>query len=232
MGEDGCVPPCKPHRNDAGMSDWLLGPAVARHFPSLSRQSRLDATARWFLCHRSIRMRYGLDLADGGTPMTNRLAVFLAVTLAACGNATGPEVCSVIEECTFASELGIDLSQMTKTASGLYWQDLEAGTGSSVSTGTFVLFHSIGWLADGTVIGDTHEIDPTCTCAPALADTVGVGHLIPGWDEGFIGAQLGTVRLLVIPPDLAYGATGYEETVPPNAVIVSKIEILSVTQPE
>lgn len=163
---------------------------------------------------------------------TRALIVVLTLGLASCGDPTGPGECSVIEECVFDPDLAVDLAQMTKTASGLYWQDLQAGTGSTVAAGSLVLFHSIGWLPDGTVIGDTHQIDPTCNCAPALADTVGVGHLIPGWEEGFLGMQLGTIRLMVIPPELAYGAAGYQDIVPPNAVIVSQIEVLSVTQPE
>jgi len=209
-----------PHRSDAVMDESSQGPL------------RLAAPCLGSASGPTYYPSYGSALVDDVKARSHGLAAALVLALVACGDATGPEACSVPEECVYAAELGVDLSQMTKTASGLYWQDLQVGHGVVVDTGTFVLFHSIGWLPDGTVIGDTHQIDPTCYCAPALADTVGVGHLIPGWEEGFLGMQLGTIRLMVIPPQLAYGAAGYGETVPPNSVLISQIEVLSLTAPE
>jgi len=52
--------------------------------------------------------------------------------------------------------------------------------------------------------------------------------VIKGWDEGLLGLKVGSIRQLIIPTDLAYGAAG-SGTVPPNATIVFDVEVLSVT---
>ncbi len=74
------------------------------------------------------------------------LAVLPAV--AGCGSdSTGPVDPTELE---FAAALGVDLDDMTKTASGLYYQDLVVGDGAAVAAGDQVTVHYTGWLHDGT----------------------------------------------------------------------------------
>ena len=47
-----------------------------------------------------------------------------------------------------------------------------------------------------------------------FATQIGVGDVVPGWDEGLIGQTVGSRVLLVIPPDKGYGSQGQ-----PNAGI-------------
>jgi FKBP-type peptidyl-prolyl cis-trans isomerase FkpA len=57
--------------------------------------------------------------------------------------------------------------------------------------------------------------------------TLGTGQVIRGWDQGVTGMRVGGQRRLIIPPDLAYGTTGYL-SIPPNATLVFDIALLAV----
>lgn len=60
--------------------------------------------------------------------------------------------------------------------------------------------------------------------------TLGSGQVIPGWDEGIAGMKEGGRRLLVIPPDLGYGASGTPDgSIPPNETLKFVVDLEKVT---
>ena len=61
-----------------------------------------------------------------------------------------------------------------------------------------------------------------------ISFTVGVGDVIPGWDQGFTGMRVGGKRRLIIPPNLGYGAEGAGNDIPPNAVLIFQLKLVSV----
>lgn len=108
------------------------------------------------------------------------------------------------------------------TDSGIQYYDLEEGTGESPEAGQTVSVHYTGWLEDGTMF------DSSLLRGQPFDFTLGVGQVIPGWDEGVASMQVGGKRQLVIPPDLAYGEEGAGGVIPPNATLIFEVELLDV----
>ncbi|BBL68317.1 FKBP-type peptidyl-prolyl cis-trans isomerase [Methanoculleus chikugoensis] len=70
--------------------------------------------------------------------------------------------------------------------------------GERVKSGDAVLVHYTGTLDNGTVFDSSAGREP-------LRFTVGTGRVIPGFDEGVVGMQVGEEKTLQIPADRAYG---------------------------
>ena len=114
------------------------------------------------------------------------------------------------------------ITDTVKTADGLQYKDLVVGTGLSAKTGNTVSVHYTGWLTNGT------KFDSSLDHGQPFDFVLGAGGVIKGWDEGVVGMQAGGTRLLYIPPELGYGATGSGSTIPANATLVFEVVLLSI----
>ena len=76
---------------------------------------------------------------------------------------------------------------------------------TKVQDGDTVSLHYTGTLDDGTVFDSSEAGQP-------LSFTVGSGEVIPGFDDGVRGMEVGETRDISIAPDQAYGEY-YEELV-------------------
>ena len=122
---------------------------------------------------------------------------------------------------TFAAELDIDLDRMTRSSSGLYYEDIVVGAGVQATVGTEVDVLYNGWLPNGTLF------DARTTPTNPFSFVLGIGQVITGWDEGVSGMREGGVRILVVPPQLGYGYAS-NGPIPGNSVLVFRIEVLAV----
>ena len=110
----------------------------------------------------------------------------------------------------------------TEEVTGLKIEDLVVGTGAAAKAGDQVSVHYTGWLTDGT------KFDSSLDRGEPFAFTLGQGQVIEGWDKGVEGMKVGGKRKLTIPSDMAYGAQGAGDVIPPNAVLVFEVELLAV----
>jgi len=109
-----------------------------------------------------------------------------------------------------------------ETASGLRYQMIQEGSGAKAQKGKTVAVHYKGQLADGTVFDSSYKRNQP------LEFQVGVGQVIPGWDEGIGLLKVGDKARFVIPSDLGYGAAGAGGVIPPNATLVFDVELMNV----
>ena len=109
-------------------------------------------------------------------------------------------------------------------------KDLEPGKGEDpVRFRSAVLVHYTGWTYDGCKADLKGGMFDTSTSrAVPFSFMVGVGRVIRGWDEGLIGMKEGGKRLLVIPPDKAYGAASPTPAIPPNSTLVFEVTLVKI----
>ncbi len=108
-----------------------------------------------------------------------------------------------------------------RTRSGLYYEILEEGSGSSPRPGTTIAVHYTGRL-----LLNGRKFDSSRDRGEPLRFEVGTGRVIRGWDEALLHMKKGEKRTLIIPPDLAYGDRGAGGVIPPGAWLVFDVELV------
>ena len=143
------------------------------------------------------------------------LALF-AVILSACGGDGKGKAPST------GADFAVDSASLTRTGSGLQYQDVAVGNGAEAKQGQTAVVHYTGWLTDGT------KFDSSRDRGEPFSFPIGGGQVIPGWDEGVAGMKVGGRRKLVIPANLGYGEMGAPPVIPPGATLVFDVELLDV----
>jgi len=109
------------------------------------------------------------------------------------------------------------------TAGFLEIEDMKVGTGIEAANGDRVTVHYTGWLIDGT------KFDSSIDRGQPFVFSLGAGQVIQGWDRGVRGMQVGGVRKLTIPPELAYGDRPVGGgLIPANSTLVFEVQLLEI----
>jgi FKBP-type peptidyl-prolyl cis-trans isomerase FkpA len=145
------------------------------------------------------------------------LVLALPLALAGC-DTSGPDEIT-IENASFHPSLNVDLSAMTRTGTGLYYRDLDVGSGAEVSVSDVVSVRYTGWFIDG------RQLDSNVGEPHPFRFMVGGDSVIEGFHQGVIGMNVGGRRQLVVPPDLGYGGR-WHGPIPPNTILVFIIEVV------
>lgn len=109
-----------------------------------------------------------------------------------------------------------------KTESGLRYKYIQKGAGKQAEKGNTVSVHYSGQLDNGKVF------DSSYNRKKPIEFQLGRGMVIEGWDEGIALLKVGDKARFVIPPYLAYGASGAGGVIPPNATLVFDVELVDV----
>jgi len=106
------------------------------------------------------------------------------------------------------------------TASGLMYEVVaEGGSDVKPRPGIMVSAHYTGMFLDG------RKFDSSVDRGEPIRFPVGTGRVIKGWDEALLDMTKGEKRILIIPPDLAYGSQG-RGPIPANSTLVFEVELL------
>lgn len=107
--------------------------------------------------------------------------------------------------------------------------DLRLGNGPAIKPSQTAVVHYTGWLyVEDAPDNRGRQFDSSVERKDPFSFAVGGGQVIQGWDQGVTGMQVGGLRRLVIPPELAYGKGGKGDAIPPNATLLFDVELLSI----
>jgi len=118
---------------------------------------------------------------------------------------------------------GCNKEEQGKMVKGMKIVENVVGEGLEAEKFDILTVNYTGKLEDGTVFDSSKNPgrDP-------FRFTVGLGQVIQGWEEGFVGMKEGGSRTLTIPPEMGYGAAGAGGVIPPNATLIFDVELLQV----
>ena len=99
--------------------------------------------------------------------------------------------------------------------------DVEVGTGEEVKPGATITAHYTGALVkNGIIFQSSHDFGD--------AITFGLDQVIKGWTHGVPGMKIGDTRRLIIPAEMAYGASSPSRNIPANSDLVFDIDLVAI----
>ncbi|MCA1830401.1 MAG: FKBP-type peptidyl-prolyl cis-trans isomerase [Actinobacteria bacterium] len=99
-------------------------------------------------------------------------------------------------------------------------QDIKVGTGAEATPGATVTANYVGvaWSTKEVFDSSWDRGEPT---------EFSLARVVPGWQQGIPGMKVGGRRLLIIPPDLGYGAAG-NPPIKGNETLVFVVDLVKV----
>ncbi|KAM0463200.1 hypothetical protein ACHAPV_003327 [Trichoderma viride] len=108
---------------------------------------------------------------------------------------------------------------------------LEEGSGPNPQPGQYVIMGYTGWLKDTSQPDNKgKQFDSSFKDGEekGFRTKIGVGQVIPGWDEGVVQMKLGGKARLDITSDYAYGARGFPPVIPPRSDLIFDVHLMKI----
>jgi peptidylprolyl isomerase len=102
-------------------------------------------------------------------------------------------------------------------------KDIWEGDGEVAKAGDTVSVHYVG-----VAFSSGEEFDASWNRGTPLRFQLGVGQVIPGWDQGVQGMKVGGRRQLTIPAHLAYGDRGAGGSIKPGETLIFVCDLVAV----
>jgi peptidylprolyl isomerase len=113
---------------------------------------------------------------------------------------------------------------ITTTPSGLKYVVVREGIGArKPASGSVVRTHYCGWLGG---FENKNKFDSSRDKGKEFTFQLGVGDVIGGWDEAVKDMKKKERRMIIVPPELGYGAEGISGAIPSKATLYFDIELL------
>ncbi len=109
-----------------------------------------------------------------------------------------------------------------KTASGLKYIMVNENKSGALAAGAKATVHYSGFFRDGKMFDSSVERGQPFNLK------VGVGQVIPGWDEALSLLHKGEKAKIIIPYNLAYGEQGHPPVIPAKSDLIFDVEIIDV----
>ncbi|MBI2353166.1 FKBP-type peptidyl-prolyl cis-trans isomerase [Candidatus Dependentiae bacterium] len=119
----------------------------------------------------------------------------------------------------------LDLNQFKKDNNGILHQVIKPGTEKKACLGETATVHYTGYLLEGNnKVGK--KFDSSKDRNQPFQFQVGKGQVIRGWDLTLPNMTIGEHRIIILSPNLAYGAQNIGNIIPANSSLIFEIELL------
>ncbi len=159
----------------------------------------------------------GLGLAACGSSSSSPSTTASTATPAVIGTISAPSAPG-----TFGSQPTITVPPGSPPTQ-LESKDLIVGTGPAAKSGDSVTVQYVG------VAYSTGKVfDASWTRSQPFQFTLGTGQVIPGWDKGVVGMQVGGRRELILPPSYGYGNVSPGPGIAKNDTLIFIVDLLKI----
>lgn len=111
---------------------------------------------------------------------------------------------------------------------GMQVKTIEAGKGPVATKGMVATIHFISWVDNQGARGKM--IYNTRLSGEPVSFVIGTDKVMPAWNQGVLGMQVGGQRELLVPPKMAYGNRAIDDIIPANASMQFIIELVQLRE--